>query len=305
MIQYNKWSILLLALLFTACEKETIIQDIDGNLTAPLNITVSVDPSQGDEAQTRAGGDGQIPGGYRLRYIIEVFVGDRTIPVTREVRTVTSYTDFDFEGVRLPVDNKCTVVCWADFVIDTKGTNLYYNASSLTNITQQTLLEGVTTDLLDAYSGKKVFRIDSEGKTWDEDGNTLQSLSLTLRRPLVRVELQNVELNNLTGISRCHISYELSGTAPSAYNAYTQKVIATQKQKTVTQSVNVDNFNFADYVFMDDVPRTLLIAIYSETGGGKYGKGNLPLSLRLTKPNVKFTLEGTGGNLPLYKITPP
>lgn len=298
MKRINIWNALLIILFLSACSEETITGiATEEQPVVPVSLNVQIDNR--DENLIRVGGDQQIPAGYQLRYIVEIYTTMDKL-ITREVRIgSTSYgTPFSFDNVRLPINDQYVAVCWADLIpTGVDKTNLYYNADKLTAIHQN--LTGCTNpDLLDAYAGKLAFEIDDRG--------VQSEVAVTLKRPLVQILLENLRLENAVA-ETYYMNYQ---EVLTTYNAFTQKVVTATSDKT-TRNAGVksyvatpqSNFTFKDYVFMDDVARQLSFVV---TGNGKdYSKANLPLYAPLTKPNVQLKLRGENDYLQLEEVSLP
>lgn len=298
MKRINIWNALLIILFLSACSEETITGIVtEEQPVVPVSLNVQIDNR--DENLIRVGGDQQIPAGYQLRYIVEIYTTMDKL-ITREVRIgSTSYgTPFSFDNVRLPINDQYVAVCWADLIpTGVDKTNLYYNADKLTAIHQN--LTGCTNpDLLDAYAGKLAFEIDDRG--------VQSEVAVTLKRPLVQILLENLRLENAVA-ETYYMNYQ---EVLTTYNAFTQKVVTATSDKT-TRNAGVksyvatpqSNFTFKDYVFMDDVARQLSFVV---TGNGKdYSKANLPLYAPLTKPNVQLKLRGENDYLQLEEVSLP
>ncbi len=298
MKRINIWNALLIILFLSACSEETITGiATEEQPVVPVSLNVQIDNR--DENLIRVGGDQQIPAGYQLRYIVEIYTTMDKL-ITREVRIgSTSYgTPFSFDNVRLPINDQYVAVCWADLIpTGVDKTNLYYNADKLTAIHQN--LTGCTNpDLLDAYAGKLAFEIDDRG--------VQSEVAVTLKRPLVQILLENLRLENAVA-ETYYMNYQ---EVLTTYNAFTQKVVTETSDKT-TRNAGVksyvatpqSNFTFKDYVFMDDVARQLSFVV---TGNGKdYSKANLPLYAPLTKPNVQLKLRGENDYLQLEEVSLP
>lgn len=298
MKRINIWNALLIILFLSACSEETITGiATEEQPVVPVSLNVQIDNR--DENLIRVGGDQQIPAGYQLRYIVEIYTTMDKL-ITREVRIgSTSYgTPFSFDNVRLPINDQYVAVCWADLIpTGVDKANLYYNADKLTAIHQN--LTGCTNpDLLDAYAGKLAFEIDDRG--------VQSEVAVTLKRPLVQILLENLRLENAVA-ETYYMNYQ---EVLTTYNAFTQKVVTATSDKT-TRNAGVksyvatpqSNFTFKDYVFMDDVARQLSFVV---TGNGKdYSKANLPLYAPLTKPNVQLKLRGENDYLQLEEVSLP
>ena len=309
MKRINQWSTLLLTLFFSACGQETMTDTAEPATDRPTTsvcMSVQIDNSDEGDALTRVGGNGEIPEGYQLRYIMEVYTtADKLIP--REVRAgEASYDAFTFENVRLPINDQYTAVLWADLVLTAEPLgNLYYNADRLAAI-QQTLTGCTEADLLDAYSGKADFTIDADGKG--------TGLNVTLKRPLVCICLPLLQLAKATTGSYA-IHYGATGI-PTGYNAVTQTVITDgvdvpfrSSGINITASSPADtDFEIKDYVFMDNVKRQVAFTIYGN--GTYYGKNNAPLHAALTGANRLLQFYGSTGKettltLEPFSPTPP
>lgn len=318
---------LLLTLLLAACSREAGVTEQEE--TRPVNIQVNIDPTDADGVQTRAGGSGTCPEGNVLRCILAVYVNGQTSggPLTKVVTTSESLI-FNIDNVRLPAGNTYQVVCWADYVPENTTADVYYDTTDLMKITQKpgaaagsagsAGLPGSTgKEAEDAYTCHQELVVEPGGTVTGD-----LPLKLTLKRPLTRVQLSNITLNETPSVTsyalRCKWGDSADETALQ-YNALTGTVagsVATFYPATQLFTIGGVNNCLYGYFFKAPTPEQMTLTLVTKEGseyGMKDGSSNnsvspsgKPIVVTGITQNRKIEIKGeNNGSLTLYKINPP
>ena len=323
---------LLLGLLCLAssCNNELlpIIEPEENPNTTSITLKAMVDADTQDGALTRAGGDENIPTGYQLRCILEVYADGVNNPVARyeKYESNADYAfgqPFAFDNVRLPAGNTYMAVCWADYIKTDNDGDVFYNTTNgLTAVVQKAessinastlATTAAGDDAEDAYTGMSAsFTIAADGSMSGEDQAKLWGI--TLRRPFAKLVLPWVKLCDNSGSAypsqqTVRINY-VSGTVYTTYNAKTGEVSGsktTSYPRTISSFTN--SFELYQYLF---IPATLTDAIElefnitGENGGTttfKHGDTPANIKLSLTKPaNYVLTVKGATENSGEYPL---
>ena len=249
-----------------SCQK-----DVDYTGKDAVEISLNVDAPELDVTRGETGmdsGKGAIDNfdadewaTYDLRYMLEIYdvtpgYENLTTPVKeRMVQTFDSYQPTTFK-LRLVPNRVYKFVVWADFVLQGKNTDLYYNTASLANITRITTpSNSAMHECMDAYFIQKDIEIR----------NTLTN-SLTLTRPFgkVRVITKDIhEVNNGTTPTKVDIKFYNHPTFVSldALTGEAEQTVETVEytydiKKAAPYSAGYDEYKeyqtlFADYIFTD------------------------------------------------------
>lgn len=251
-------------LTFASCQKNDPGINTGGQLTS-VKISAVV-PAQGFSTRGVAL---QMPDGFQLRYIMEVYTNDELVDHIAqfspdfELRLITSF-DYDF-------------VLWADYVPDANGdatTNHHYNADDLTAISILTA-NYVNDASRDAFYCKETLTVDGSFAT-----------SFTLRRPFAQIR---VKTNDLAAIgnapsqqpTQVGISYTagistgfnaMTGTKTAVETSYPivfgKQDIAVAPYST-TGETTADGWLAFDYIFADKDVNGLInfsLGVYNSTG---------------------------------------
>lgn len=287
-----------------ACTKSDEPQVYPKSETTTLNLTLAVNSQYNNNS--RAGGNNYIPEGYQVRYTVAAFVETNGIPSEKEVTRTTAYSEIAPEGgsqltdafsnlhLNLVPHTSYTLVAWADYVRPadattiTKAQTTFYNIDDLRAITPigNQPLSGV--DAEDAYLYTQTgYRVNND------DLN--QTLTLSLKRPLVKIEFQNI-----SGIPAGPYSLDCTFDSNSptetvtTFDAITHKVTGNHIRLGETTDTSpygyvfapADGCNLSVSIMADEVPY-----------GIKWEENSLPTPLRLfVQTNQKVTVQPTEGN---------
>lgn len=173
-----------------------------------ISIQATVDTKAANEPETaadngtitRAGGDKQVPAGYRLRCKLEVYSKTTDLRVAQAQLFIDDNSGLTeaitFLDVHLPPNDTYKAICWADYIAAGTETDLIYNTSK--GLSDIRLIETIGTvhaetaaneaDIEDAYAGQsETFTIEASGAVKEGDEEKLTSIKL--RRPFVKLSL--------------------------------------------------------------------------------------------------------------------
>ena len=194
-----------LSFLTAACTNESPLNI--GPAESPetsVSIQATVDTKAANEPEaatdygviTRAGGDKQVPAGYRLRCKIEVYSTTTNLRVAQSQQFIDDDSGLTgaitFPDIRLAPNDTYKAICWADYIAAGTVTDLIYNTSK--GLSDIRLIETIGTvhseaaandlNIEDAYAGQsESFTIEVNGDIKEGDEEKLTSIKL--RRPFV------------------------------------------------------------------------------------------------------------------------
>lgn len=318
MKRINKWTYLLAAaLLFSACgSEETFIPTPEDEGGQTVKIALNIDTNDADGVMTRAGGNSAVPEGYKLRYIIAAYDwrenadGDtlKTEPIVKE----TEYAD-DLQNItgtlRLMAGRKYAVVAWADYVKkDTQTKDVYYDTAGWPEITAKTGMATDNKDAEDAYTAKVMYT------AYTVEAEAPQSLVLTLKRPLTKVCLNNININGGTptapytikcrvgevpeeGAGRTETVGNTEDPKQQSFNVLTQEV-SGQLAESTTFTMETAPTVTSPYIYFFNKSTSTVRLHIEDKNTVKYGlkaTGNLTdgseLTLELVKENTSITIQ--------------
>lgn len=131
-----------LSFLTAACTNESPLntEPAEGPKTS-ISIQATVDTKAANEPETaadngtitRAGGDKQVPAGYRLRCKLEVYSKTTDLRVAQAQLFIDDNSGLTgaitFPDVHLPPNDTYKAICWADYIAAGTETELIYNTS--------------------------------------------------------------------------------------------------------------------------------------------------------------------------------
>ena len=164
-----------LSFLTAACTNESPLNI--GPAESPetsVSIQATVDTKAANEPEaatdygviTRAGGDKQVPAGYRLRCKIEVYSTTTNLRVAQSQQFIDDDSGLTgaitFPDIRLAPNDTYKAICWADYIAAGTVTDLIYNTSK--GLSDIRLIETIGTvhseaaandlNIEDAYAGQ-------------------------------------------------------------------------------------------------------------------------------------------------------
>lgn len=294
----------ILGICLVACSQSNEPQFQQKNEAIPLNLTLTVNSLYDNDS--RAGGNCYIPEGYQLRYTIAAFVETNGIPSAEEATRTTAYSEIAPEGgtaltdvfthlhLNLVPHTSYTLVAWADYIhpadltMPNAQTTFYYNIDNLRAIkpTDEPLSE---VNAEDAYLG-----IQTGYKISDDVSNHM--LTLSLKRPLVKIEFQNIsEVSAAVPYSLDYtiINNDLSKTAIT-FDAVTREVAGNHIRLGETMKASPYG-----YLFVPSSGCNLSVSVIAnETPYGvKWEKNGPTTPLQLfVLPNQQVTIQPVNGD---------
>ena len=298
-----------------------------------ISIQATVDTKAANEPETaadngtitRAGGDKQVPAGYRLRCKLEVYSKTTDLRVAQAQLFIDDNSGLTgaitFPDVHLPPNDTYKAICWADYIAAGTETDLIYNTSK--GLSDIRLIETIGTvhaetaaneaDIEDAYAGQsETFTIEASGAVKEGDEEKLTSIKL--RRPFVKLSLPWVKLTTEDGsvwtdaLRNIRLVYETGKVLYTQFNAWTGEASGARTVSSALYSKEVSSFNktFAlhDYLLVpvpmpDAIP--LSFHIEAETTVGtpvtfkRYGSTATDyssISIELPNPNYMLRIKG-------------
>ena len=236
-----------LSFLTAACTNESSLNTEPAEWPkTSISIQATVDTKAANEPETaadngtitRAGGDKQVPAGYRLRCKLEVYSKTTDLRVAQAQLFIDDNSGLTgaitFPDVHLPPNDTYKAICWADYIAAGTETDLIYNTSK--GLSDIRLIETIGTvhaetaaneaDIEDAYAGQsETFTIEASGAVKEGDEEKLTSIKL--RRPFVKLSLPWVKLTTEDGsvwtdaLRNIRIVYETGNVLYTQFNAWT------------------------------------------------------------------------------------
>lgn len=302
-----------------------------------ISIQATVDTKAANEPEiatdygivTRAGGDKQVPAGYRLRCKIEVYSTTTNLRVAQARQLIDDNSGLTgaitFPDLRLAPNDTYKAICWADYIAAGTDTDLIYNTSE--GLSDIRLIEVIGaahaeaaangTDIEDAYAGQsEPFTIEANGDIKEGDEEKLTSIKL--RRPFVKVSLPWVKLTDASGsawtkgLKNIRIVYETGNTLYTQFSVWTGTASGarTNSMSLYPKEVSAFNKTFAlhDYLLVpvpmpDVIPLSFHIEAETATEGEtvtfkRYGSNAADyssISINLPNPNYMLLIKGATG----------
>ncbi len=339
-----------LSFLTAACTNESPLNI--GPAESPetsVSIQATVDTKAANEPEaatdygviTRAGGDKQVPAGYRLRCKIEVYSTTTNLRVAQSQQFIDDDSGLTgaitFPDIRLAPNDTYKAICWADYIAAGTVTDLIYNTSK--GLSDIRLIETIGTvhseaaandlNIEDAYAGQsESFTIEVNGDIKEGDEEKLTSIKL--RRPFVKVSLPWVKLTDengaawAEGLKNVRIVYETGSALYTRFNVWTGETSGgrTNPESLYPKEVSSFDRTFAlhDYLIVpvpmaDVIPLSFYISAETASGSTpvtfkRYGSGApdySSISINLPNPNYMLLIKGATeeqeGSERIYPLT--
>lgn len=339
-----------LSFLTAACTNESPLntEPAEGPKTN-ISIQATVDTKAVNEPETatdngtitRAGGNKQVPAGYRLHCKLEVYSKTTDLRVAQAQLFIDDNSGLTgaitFPDVHLPPNDTYKAICWADYIAAGTTADLIYDTSK--GLSDIHLIETIgtlhaaaaanETDIEDAYAGQsETFTIEANGAVKEGDEDKLTSIKL--RRPFVKLSLPWVKLTAEDGsawteaLKDIRIVYETGNALYTQFNVWTGEASGTRSVSSSLYPKEVASFDksFAlhDYLLVPvpmpaAIPLSFHIEAETVTEGApvtfkRYGSTATDyssISINLPNPNymlrIKGATETTEDNEAIYPLT--
>ncbi|MGL5682978.1 MAG: DUF6562 domain-containing protein [Marinifilaceae bacterium] len=288
---------ILLPFIVISCSKTVEIENTEKPMV-PVKLSIATDNGE----TSKAGGDGFIPQGYQLRYILEFYEGNKEVPMLREVRfsdiannAETAIESFEFQDVRLVKDSEYTVVCWADYI--KPGQVEFYDATSLRAVSMRKANIQLPNDSQDAYCGAFLFTL-----TMSEEGvplyNGEENLSVKLSRPLAKVVFSDIVFYETTisaepTAQTDNVAVYMQGEKLYKFDAKKGEIYTVVDENTGEELLDETGI----YFHLDNAPGTHNLYDYRFVGDKKL---NPSLATRGIRLSVKLSEQQ--GYCPYYRL---
>lgn len=220
MKRINKWTYLLAAaLVFSACgNEESLVPAPENEGERNVTVALSIDARDAEGAMTRAGGDGKVPAGYKLRCIVKAYLQGATAPIAESTGDIAGETEFaaiSFEPTfRLQEGATYDIVGWASYVKAETENDIaaiqeaqFYDTTQFPLISFKADAASACNDTEDAYTGVMEYEV---GSTADNQ--------LTLKRPLTKITLVDIK-NGANAFTKESHTYRVVCTLKTAADA--------------------------------------------------------------------------------------